>query len=113
MSEFSHKAWSPRDFNVVVRDGVVELWARSLASASAKPQRSLSRMLVASRRLRITSFGPSRERDGIRRLIGRYQLGGVKLKHDGEVPDATRFLWADTCDFLSCQSALLRTESTR
>ena len=26
MSEFSNKAWSPRDFNVVVRDGVVELW---------------------------------------------------------------------------------------
>jgi CBS domain-containing protein len=26
MSEFSNKAWSPRDFNVMVRDGVVELW---------------------------------------------------------------------------------------
>jgi osmotically-inducible protein OsmY len=25
-SEFSNKAWSPRDLNVVVRDGVVELW---------------------------------------------------------------------------------------
>ena len=29
-SEFSHKAWSPRDFNVVVRDGVVELWGAIL-----------------------------------------------------------------------------------
>jgi CBS domain-containing protein len=26
MSELSNKAWSPRDFDVVVRDGVVELW---------------------------------------------------------------------------------------
>jgi CBS domain-containing protein len=26
MSELSNKAWSPRDFNVMVRDGVVELW---------------------------------------------------------------------------------------
>jgi CBS domain-containing protein len=26
ISELSNKAWSPRDFNVVVRDGVVELW---------------------------------------------------------------------------------------
>jgi CBS domain-containing protein len=30
MSEFSNKAWSPRDFNVVVRDGVVELWGTIL-----------------------------------------------------------------------------------
>jgi len=26
MFEFSNKAWSPRDFKVVVRDGVAELW---------------------------------------------------------------------------------------
>jgi CBS domain-containing protein len=26
MSQLSNKAWSPRDFDVVVRDGVVELW---------------------------------------------------------------------------------------
>jgi CBS domain-containing protein len=30
VSEFSNKAWSPRDFNVVVRDGVVELWGTIL-----------------------------------------------------------------------------------
>jgi CBS domain-containing protein len=30
ISEFSHKVWSPRDFNVVVRDGVVELWGTIL-----------------------------------------------------------------------------------
>jgi CBS domain-containing protein len=30
MSGFSNKAWSPRDFNVVVRDGVVELWGEIL-----------------------------------------------------------------------------------
>jgi CBS domain-containing protein len=30
VSEFSNKAWSPRDFNVVVRDGVVELWGAIL-----------------------------------------------------------------------------------
>jgi CBS domain-containing protein len=30
MSELSNKAWSPRDFNVVVRDGVVELWGEIL-----------------------------------------------------------------------------------
>jgi hypothetical protein len=30
MSEFSNKAWSPRDFNVVVRNGVVELWGAIL-----------------------------------------------------------------------------------
>ena len=30
MSEFSNKAWSPRDFNVVVRNGVVELWGTIL-----------------------------------------------------------------------------------
>jgi len=30
MSELSNKAWSPRDFNVVVRDGVVELWGTIL-----------------------------------------------------------------------------------
>lgn len=29
-SEFNNKAWSPRDFNVVVRDGVVELWGEIL-----------------------------------------------------------------------------------
>jgi CBS domain-containing protein len=29
-SEFINKAWSPRDFNVVVRDGVVELWGEIL-----------------------------------------------------------------------------------
>jgi CBS domain-containing protein len=30
MSELSNKAWSRRDFNVVVRDGVVELWGEIL-----------------------------------------------------------------------------------
>jgi osmotically-inducible protein OsmY len=30
MSEFSDEAWSPRDFNVVVRNGVVELWGTIL-----------------------------------------------------------------------------------
>ena len=30
MFEFSNNAWSPRDFNVVVRDGVVELWGEIL-----------------------------------------------------------------------------------
>jgi len=30
VSELSNKAWSPRDFNVVVRDGVVELWGEIL-----------------------------------------------------------------------------------
>jgi len=29
-SEFSRKAWSPRDFNVLVRDGVVEFWGTIL-----------------------------------------------------------------------------------
>ena len=29
-SEFSNKGWSPRDFNVVVRDGVAELWGEIL-----------------------------------------------------------------------------------
>lgn len=29
-SEFRNKAWSSRDFNVVVRDGVVELWGEIL-----------------------------------------------------------------------------------
>ena len=30
MSALGNKAWSPRDFNVVVRDGVVELWGEIL-----------------------------------------------------------------------------------
>ena len=30
MSELSNKAWSPKEFNVVVRDGVVELWGEIL-----------------------------------------------------------------------------------
>ena len=30
MSEVGNKAWSPREFNVVVRDGVVELWGTIL-----------------------------------------------------------------------------------
>ena len=30
VSAFSNKVWSPRDFNVVVRDGVVELWGAIL-----------------------------------------------------------------------------------
>jgi osmotically-inducible protein OsmY len=30
MFELSNKAWSRRDFNVVARDGVVELWGRIL-----------------------------------------------------------------------------------
>ena len=35
VSEFSNKAWSPRDFNVVVRDGVVELWGEILDEREA------------------------------------------------------------------------------
>jgi osmotically-inducible protein OsmY len=30
VSEVSNKAWSPTNFNVVVRDGVVELWGTIL-----------------------------------------------------------------------------------
>ena len=30
VSEVSNKAWSPTNFNVVVRDGVVELWGEIL-----------------------------------------------------------------------------------
>jgi hypothetical protein len=58
MSELSSKAWSPRDFNVVVRDGVVELWGEIL------DEREAGKTVAGVKAVKITSFGASRCRYG-------------------------------------------------